>query len=320
MRPAIPANVAFEPFQIGDRLDAERRYPLEFDPSFPLLVKTHEFPRGESLVPMSWHERLELFCPLSGRGLFRMGDSLTPFRAGDLLVVDHLCLHGVERYSGAGRRAAVITFLPELVAGAGALPCDLRLLQIFGHRAEEGPLLVHGARASAEPVRQAVLDLICWQAGLEQAVGRTSLQARMKSGLLRLLVLLDDALQPQLRAAASYEERRERLRRLAPLLDAVRHRLAEKTTVGSAARLLGMSESYFMRFFRGAAGVPFNAWLIQLRLVEAHRLLLQTDLPVSEIATATGFCDQSYFDRRFRLRFGKTPTQARRARRRGDPQ
>jgi AraC-like DNA-binding protein len=307
---------AFEPFQIGGKVDAEGRYRLELDPSFPLLVKTYEFPAGEELVPMTWHERLELFCPLSGHGTFRMADQLQEFRGGDVLVVDHLRPHGVERYVGARRRAAVVTFLPELVAGPAALPCDWRLLQIFRQRSERGVLILHGGRGE---VRQALLDLVRWQAEAEQAVNRTALQARMKAGLLKLLVLLDEALSPRMVAAEGYEERRERLRRLAPLLDTVRARMGERIFVGDAARLVGMSESYFMRFFRRTAGVPFNAWLIEVRLLEAHRRLLETDGPVSEIAAATGFCDQSYFDRRFRARFGRTPTAARQTRRKGVP-
>jgi hypothetical protein len=41
------------------------------------------------------------------------------------------------------------------------------------------------------------------------------------------------------------------------------------------------------------------------------RLLRETDRSIAEIATAVGFADQSYFDRRFRRRFGRTPRQFR---------
>lgn len=317
VRGAFSSGMSFEDFRIGDRIDSERRYHLEFDAAFPLSVKAYEFPLGEALVPMTWHERLELFCPLSGSGSFRMGETVCDFRGGDILVVDHLCLHGVERYAGARRRAVVITFLPELVAGPAALPCDWRLLRIFRQRASQGALLWRRRRGEGGAVRSALRDLVQTQAALDDAVARTQLQSRIKVHLLRLLVLLDEALEPQIDLAQGYEERRERLRRLRPLLDTVQARLAERTSVAAAARMLGMSQSYFMRYFRHATGATFNSWVTQVRLVEAHRMLIETGLAVSEIALATGFCDQSYFDRRFRARFGKTPSEARDGGRRG---
>lgn len=317
VRGAFSTGMVFEQFRIGDRIDSARRYNLDFDAAFPLAVKAYEFPEGEALVPMSWHERLELFCPLSGSGVFRMGETQCKFSGGDILVVDHLSLHGVERYVGARRRAVVVAFLPELVAGPAALPCDWRLLRSFRQRAADGVLVLRGNRREGGMVRAALAGLVRGQAELNGAVAPTPVQARVKMCLLQLLLLLDEALDPQLKAAQGYEERRTGLRRLAPVLDAVRAQLSGRVSVPAAARMLGMSESYFMRFFRNATGVPFNAWVIQVRLVEAHRMLLETGLTVSEIAAATGFCDQSYFDRRFRARFGRTPSEARAGRRKG---
>ena len=41
------------------------------------------------------------------------------------------------------------------------------------------------------------------------------------------------------------------------------------------------------------------------------RLLRETELTIAEIAARTGFPDQSYFDRRFKQAFGKSPRQFR---------
>jgi transcriptional regulator GlxA family with amidase domain len=39
----------------------------------------------------------------------------------------------------------------------------------------------------------------------------------------------------------------------------------------------------------------------------AARLLIETMDSVGEVAAAAGFADQSYFDRRFKLKFGLAP-------------
>jgi AraC family transcriptional regulator len=46
-----------------------------------------------------------------------------------------------------------------------------------------------------------------------------------------------------------------------------------------------------------------------VRITNALRQLRETDLTIAEIAAKCGFSDQSYFDRRFRQAFGKSPRE-----------
>jgi two-component system response regulator YesN len=57
--------------------------------------------------------------------------------------------------------------------------------------------------------------------------------------------------------------------------------------------------------------MTFVAYITRVRLTQALRLLRETELSVAEIAASAGFSDQSYFDRRFRRAFGKTPREYR---------
>ncbi len=50
-------------------------------------------------------------------------------------------------------------------------------------------------------------------------------------------------------------------------------------------------------------------------LPEAARLLAGSDVPIAEVAIASGFRDQSHLTRAFRARFGMPPAAFRRARR-----
>lgn len=73
------------------------------------------------------------------------------------------------------------------------------------------------------------------------------------------------------------------------------------------ARNAGMSVSSFTRKFRDFTGVSPIDYLIRLRLDNARILLEETNLPISEIAELTGFCDNNYLIKNFRLRYGITP-------------
>ena len=52
---------------------------------------------------------------------------------------------------------------------------------------------------------------------------------------------------------------------------------------------------YFSRRFKKETGYKFSEFLLKIRMEEAHRLLLTTDLSVTRIAGETGFNNDSYF-------------------------
>ena len=87
---------------------------------------------------------------------------------------------------------------------------------------------------------------------------------------------------------------------------------ARPWTVEALAFETKISAPHLHRSFRSQVGVPPMAWLDQLRGESAARLLVQTDLPVSEIGRAVGWSDPNYASRRFRALYAASPTQYRR--------
>ena len=74
-----------------------------------------------------------------------------------------------------------------------------------------------------------------------------------------------------------------------------------------------MTPRYVQRLFE-ADGTTFSEFLIGQRLARAHRLLCEPEsshAAISTIAYDVGFGDLSYFNRRFRRRYGLTPREVR---------
>lgn len=78
---------------------------------------------------------------------------------------------------------------------------------------------------------------------------------------------------------------------------------------------LGLSKTYFHRLYLKAFGVTCRQDIIESRLVCAEKLLMETDLSLSEIAEKCGYDSDSYFMRQFKLHRGLTPTEFRRMKR-----
>lgn len=72
------------------------------------------------------------------------------------------------------------------------------------------------------------------------------------------------------------------------------------------SELSGLSPFHLLRTFRSAMGMPPHAYLRQIR-VEQAKLMLASGTPISEVALATGFVDQSHLTRFFKRILGMTP-------------
>ncbi len=88
-------------------------------------------------------------------------------------------------------------------------------------------------------------------------------------------------------------------------------RLGLKYDSGLIAHEYGMSEVTFRRHWKQRFGIPFKHDLINMRMQEACRLLVRTNLEIKEIATRVAFEDSHYFSRRFTNLIGMPATKYR---------
>ena len=76
------------------------------------------------------------------------------------------------------------------------------------------------------------------------------------------------------------------------------------------AHVTGVDRFRLSRAFKAAFGLAPHAYLIQLRLTRARRLLARGELPVN-VAAALGFADQSHLGRWFQRAYRMTPADYR---------
>jgi transcriptional regulator GlxA family with amidase domain len=100
------------------------------------------------------------------------------------------------------------------------------------------------------------------------------------------------------------------------LLEVVR-RMEESTeepiTRARLAASVGLSSRQLERLFRRYLDRTPTRYYLELRLARARLLLLQTELPVLEVALACGFVSASHFSKCYRDVYGCTPRDQRQA-------
>jgi AraC family transcriptional regulator len=189
------------------------------------------------------------------------------------------------------------------------MDCDVETLDTCGTnlalspvcepaRAVSGLPPAHHNRISAEATR--ILD------DIRQAVLRNPEEARPAA--LRLVTLLgspENGEKPNARGGLAPWQQRKIDRH-------VRGNLNRSLKGGDLAEQLSLSAGHFNRAFKETFGESPHAYIVGLRLEMAQELMLSTADPLSQIAYACGFADQSHFTKVFRRGVGQTPSAWRR--------
>lgn len=81
----------------------------------------------------------------------------------------------------------------------------------------------------------------------------------------------------------------------------------KELTLGEVAAKFDMSPSYFSKRFKAITGFSFKEYLIMIRIKEACALLIQSNIPITEIALKCGFSDSNYFGDAFKKVKGVSP-------------
>lgn len=95
------------------------------------------------------------------------------------------------------------------------------------------------------------------------------------------------------------------------ILDYVALHYNEQLTLDQIASKIGISVSRVAHLVKQHTGKTVWQHLMRVRIAKARQLLESTDDQCSQIALATGFCDQSYFTKHFRRLTGATPARYR---------
>ena len=88
--------------------------------------------------------------------------------------------------------------------------------------------------------------------------------------------------------------------------------LSEEISLAVLAEKFHLNPQYISQLFKSEIGVGFLAYLTNVRMENAKRLLLSTDLSVAEVADRSGYADYRVFTKAFKKAENVTPSQYRR--------
>jgi AraC family transcriptional regulator len=87
----------------------------------------------------------------------------------------------------------------------------------------------------------------------------------------------------------------------------IQDHLEQTLSLATLATVAQTSPAHFARLFKQATGRTPHQYVITCRMAYAKRLLVETDMPLSEVAPQVGCADQSHFTALFRKHVSMTP-------------
>lgn len=232
------------------------------------------------------HETYAVGVTASGVQTFHCGGSLHASLRGDVILFNPDEAHDGQRGSQEGFGYAMLYVSPQVMADCRDKAAGTDTASYF----------------TRPVVQDATMGLALTQA--IEAVGQRqeSLRAQelTRSVLTRLLQRHGERRQARGAAQAAGAARMGWVR------DYLCAHFDQDITVDHLAREAGLSRVHLTRAFAQHFGVPPHVYLNAVRVRQARIAMLRGD-PLSDVAAACGFADQSHFSRRFKGSTGLAP-------------
>ncbi|MFD2201999.1 AraC family transcriptional regulator [Shivajiella indica] len=232
-----------------------------------------------------YHPEIELTFIEKGRGIRYVGDNISLFEEGDLVLLGENLPH---TWVTQGEQVNEIqsAYVFQFPIGLLQQFPELSHLVSFLHQAKNGFLFNHPSREIIETISN---------------FGNLNPTSQLLS-LIDLIARLENS--PKTEISNSNNSSLHFIEKEQKKIDRVKNYLhnnfQEQIELAKISELMHMSPTYFCRWFKRAIGHTFITYLNKLRIEQACRWLISTDWDVSEIAYKTGFQHVIHFNRVFK--------------------
>lgn len=246
------------------------------------------------------HSNFELNFVLSGQGRMIVGNQISSFQDGDLMLWGPYLSHSLEHsYKTRKESECIVIYFSDHLLNTGfANVPELKELEKLLYKSKGG---VRFRGRELKHIRRDLLQLRQLD-GLE--------------GYIRILKIFNDLLQltdpeelsPASKCLSRYKSHDEKITQVHNYV--ISH-LKEDIKLDDVATLLHMAPASFCRYFKKITNMTFIAFVKQIRIETAARMLSETDEQVSKICFESGYNSLNNFYAQFKSIMKQSPSEYR---------
>lgn len=260
-------------------------------------IKAVRYTNEKFDVPWHYHPAYELVLVVRGQGKRVIGNATRHFGPGALVFVGsgvpHLTVDG-EAQNEQGVEVVVVQFPADLLDPATLNRAEFGNIQRVLRQSHKG---VFVEEVSGTAIEQAMLAVLEAQ-GLQRYTALLEVLDQIETDM-RYEVLSDVPFHAN--AMLNPADRFEQIQHF------IRANYHSALSVDDVAQHVHMHKASFCRFFKRFTGQTFTAYLNELRVNRACKLLREGTYTIAHVGFACGFNSTSHFYRQFKRLTGTTP-------------
>lgn len=271
------------------------KVPLQLESSFSI--------RHDTSFGSLWHyhPELELHYLIRGEGVRFVGDNISNFAPGDILLLGENLPHKwhcQEEVAPAnpqyGVEAIVLHFSPNCMGSEMLALPEARLLPLLFEKAKKGMVII-------DETRDKLIPLI-------EAASKAENLDRLIALLSILKILSETKDYHQVTTEQSfYQSDKYETERLNVVCSYTMANYSQPITLEQIAAITNLTTTSFCRYFKLMTNKTYYDFLTEIRISHACRFLIEDKLSIEQIADSCGFYNISNFYRQFKKVIGVTP-------------
>lgn len=252
-------------------------------------------------IPLHNHEDMELNLILNGSGAKRIvGNHTAEVGELDMVLIGSGLSHGCLNHKCKRKEVKEVTlhFHKDLLDDKFLIRNPLSAIKNMFEQAKEG------VSFSKETIEQLMPRLL----NLGNHTGFASVLEFLS--ILHELSIASGS-QTLSNVTADNDDQNYISKRIEKVYDYMNAHFNVQVTLTEVAKLAGMPDASFSRFIKQRTGQTFIDSLNEIRLAHVTRMLIDTTLPIADIAYKCGFNNLANFNRTFKSKKGCTPKEFR---------
>lgn len=247
------------------------------------------------------HKNFELNYITSGVGRRIVGDNISGFEKGDLVLMGPDLPHCWEVLDTEGDQepTCIVTHFSENIAESDFFKMpELEKVVVLLKQANRG---IRFKTDNDAKIREILTDMSCSK-GLEYYIGLLK--------IFNHLIKIEDRvkLSNPINRSSVFSKNIEKVNKV---YEYVFQNIHEGIRLDEAASVLNMAPSSFCRFFKKKTGNTFMEYVKNVRVGIAAKLLAETDKQITQICFESGYNNLANFNHYFKANMGKTPSEYR---------
>lgn len=254
-------------------------------------------------APFHSHPELELVYVKESFGKRIIGNSVTNFESGDMVFlgsdIPHVWLNDEIYYQNISKlkaKAIVVYFNKDIFGSAFYELQEAKKINSLFENAKKG-LAITGKTNK----------LIAKK--LEQLVEKQNFEVIL--GLFEILSILSETADINFINTESYTTINDSYKkdRLTDVYQYIKENYKKEISLDEVAQIANLTPTSFCRMFKSKTKKNFVEYLNEIRISNACKQLIETDMSISEIAYNCGYKTVSNFNKLFKKNTGNTPKE-----------